>query len=103
MSVVRAMASNDDHQSMDFPLLGAPAKTPNIRGRLHAICALYAHTQDPKARLELLDRLEELALQAAHELAVDLLENGWKPEIDAYAQFCACGAALDDVRPRPRR
>ena len=103
MGVLRAVACNDDIGSADFSLLGAPAKPPSIRGRLHAICALYAHTQDPKARLELLDRLEELALQAAHELAVDLLENGWKPEIDAYAQFCACGALLDDVRPRPRR
>ena len=103
MGAMRAVACNDEGRDMDFALLGAPAKTPNIRGRLHALCALYAHTQDPKARLELLDRLEELALQAAHELAVDLLENGWKPEADAYAQFCACGAALDDVRPRPRR
>lgn len=103
MSVMRAVACNDDGQAMEYSLLGAPPTTPNIRGRLHAICALYAHTCDPKARLELLDRLEELALQAAHELAVDLLENGWKPEIDAYAQFCACGAALNDVRPRPRR
>ena len=102
MSLIKSMACNDDERP-EMSLLGAPERQMNIRGRLHAICALYAHTQDPRSRLELLDRLEELALQAAHELAVDLLENGWRPEADAFAQFCGCGAALNDVRPQPRR
>jgi len=100
--MIGSTACNDDERS-DASLLGAPPPGVNIRGRLHVICALYAHTQDPKARLELLDRLEDLAMQAAHELAVDLLENGWRPEVEAFAQFCACGASLNDVRPRPRR
>ena len=103
MGSMKSIACNDDERT-GLSLLGAPAAAPvNIRGRLHALCALYAHTQDPKARMELLDRLEELALQTGHEMAVDLLENGWRPEAEAFAQFCACGAALDDVRPRPRR
>ena len=102
MGSMKSVACNDDERS-GLSLLGAPAAPVNIRGRLHALCALYAHTQDPKARMELLDRLEELALQTGHEMAVDLLENGWRPEAEAFAQFCACGAALDDVRPRPRR
>lgn len=51
---------------------------PDVRTRLHAICALYAHSPNAKARTDLLDKLEELTLQAAMMLAVDLLENGWQ-------------------------
>lgn len=55
----------------DFPLLGSLSDPPDIRSRLHVICALYAHTPRLDARLALLDSLENLALQAAHLLAVD--------------------------------
>ena len=55
-----------------------PLARPDIRTRLHAICALYAHSPNTKARIDLLDKLEELTMQAAMMLAVDLLENGWQ-------------------------
>jgi hypothetical protein len=51
---------------------------PNIRGRLHVICALYAYTPCSQARLELLDRLEQLTLQAALALATELVEDEWQ-------------------------
>ncbi len=64
----------------EFSLLGSSFETPNIRGRLHAICALYAHTPAHERRLELVDALEELTLEVAHLMALDLLENGWRPD-----------------------
>jgi hypothetical protein len=65
---------------MKFPPSRSPMETPDIRSRLHVICALYAHTPCPKARIALLDSLEQLTLQVAQSLAVDLLENGWRSE-----------------------
>lgn len=64
----------------EFRLLSSTFEPPNIRARLHAICALYAYTPVQNRRMELLDTLEELTLQVAHLLAVDLLENGWRPD-----------------------
>ena len=64
----------------EFSLLGSSFEAPNIRGRLHAICALYAHTPAQERRLELLDALEALTLEVAHLMALDLLDNGWRPE-----------------------
>lgn len=64
----------------EFPLLSSTFEPPNIRARLHAICALYAHTPVQDRRMELLDALEDLTLQTAHLLAIDLLENGWLPD-----------------------
>lgn len=64
----------------EFPLLSSTFEAPNIRARLHAICALYAYTPVQNRRMELLDALEDLTLQVAHLLAVDLLDNGWRPE-----------------------
>jgi hypothetical protein len=62
------------------PLLQAPSPRLEVRARLHAICALYAHTRSPQHRLDLLEQLEDMTLEAAHLLAVDLLRNGWKEE-----------------------
>lgn len=64
----------------EFPLLSSDFEPPNIRARLHAICALYAYTPAQNRRMELLDALEDLTLQVAHLLAVDLLDNGWRPD-----------------------
>ena len=64
---------------LEFPMLGSLSDPPDIRARLHAICALYAYTRNPADRLALMDRLEDLTLETAHLLAVDLLENGWMP------------------------
>jgi hypothetical protein len=61
-------------------LLHAPAPPLDIRARLHAICALYAHARTQAQRLALLEQLEDMALEAAHLLAVDLLRNGWRPD-----------------------
>lgn len=52
---------------------------PQIRSRLHVICALYAHTPSVERRMALLDHLETLTLEAAAALAQDLLEKGWRP------------------------
>lgn len=66
--------------------LGAPSvlhstfQPPSIRARLHVLCALYAHTPSPSRRLELLDSLEGQVLELAHLMALDLLNNGWRPE-----------------------
>ena len=67
-------------QLAEVSLLHATTPAPDIRERLHAICALYAHTRSPEQRLALLERLEGLALETAHIMAVDLLANGWKPD-----------------------
>jgi hypothetical protein len=64
----------------EFSLLGSTFEPPNIRGRLHAICALYAHTPAQDRRLELVNALEELTLEVAHLMALDLLDNGWRPD-----------------------
>lgn len=63
----------------EFSLLGSSFEPPNIRARLHAICALYAYTPVHERRQELLDGLESLTLEVAHLMALDLLENGWRP------------------------
>ena len=34
----------------------------------------------PAQRLALLEQLEDMALETAHLLAVDLLRNGWRPD-----------------------
>lgn len=64
----------------DFPELKASTQAPNIRSRLHVICALYAHTDQPDRRLVLLDHLERLTLEAAESLAAHLLASGWRPQ-----------------------
>jgi hypothetical protein len=80
--MAQASMPDEDMNSFDhdFPLLGSLSDPPDIRSRLHVICALYAHTPRLEARLALLDSLENLALQAAHLLAVELLESGWAPD-----------------------
>lgn len=67
-------------QRAETSLLHAPPPAVEVRTRLHAICALYAHTRSPAQRLALLGQLEVMALEAAHLLAVDLLKNGWRPD-----------------------
>ena len=80
-----------------FPMLGSLARPPTLRRRLQVLCALYAHSRHPSQRAALLDELERMALETAHILAVDLLENGWRPPE---------AAALEQrppMRPRQRR
>jgi hypothetical protein len=77
-----------------FPLLGSVAKMPDIRARLHTICALYSHAPNLEHRIALLDTLENLALQTAQILAVELLECGWRPD---------AGLTDPDGGPQPRR
>lgn len=73
----------DQAPPSEFSLLGSSFEPPNIRARLHAICALYAYTPVQERRQELLDGLEALTLEVAHLMALDLLENGWRPEPSA--------------------
>jgi hypothetical protein len=73
----------DSAPPSEFSLLGSDFQAPNIRGRLHAICALYAHTPAHERRIELVNALEELTLEVAHLMALDLLDNGWRPEAAA--------------------
>lgn len=61
-------------------VLHSTFQPPSIRARLHVLCALYAHTPSPARRLELLDSLEGQVLELAHLMALDLLNNGWRPE-----------------------
>ena len=99
----RVSMPDDDLASFenDFPLLGSLSDPPDIRSRLHVICALYAHTPKLEARLALLDSLEALALQAAHLLAVELLESGWAP--DGWSIFKRnSDRETDNVRPLSR-
>lgn len=77
----------------EFSLLGSSFEPPNIRARLHAICALYAYTPVQERRQELLDGLEALTLEVAHLMALDLLENGWRPD----------AASPSPLRPSPSR
>jgi len=70
----------DTTPASEFSLLGSAFEAPNIRGRLHAICALYAYTPVQERRAELVDSLEHLTLEVAHLMALDLLENGWRPD-----------------------
>ena len=101
-----AIPSDDDQDDcfdLTFPPSRSPIETPDIRSRLHVICALYAHTPCPKARIALLDSLERLALQAAQALAVDLLENGWRSERNGLAHSYLGDHATVEVRPQPRR
>lgn len=70
---------DEDPPAREFPLLYSTADPPNIRSRLHVICALYAHTEGAENRLILLDQLEAMTLEAAQHLALELLEAGWRP------------------------
>jgi hypothetical protein len=47
---------------------------------VQALCALYVHARSPAHRLAVLEQLEDMTLETAHLLAVDLLRNGWRPE-----------------------
>ena len=67
-------------QSADNPLLHAPAPPLDVRARVQALCALYAHARSPAQRLAVLEQLEDMTLETAHLLAVDLLRNGWRPD-----------------------
>lgn len=51
----------------------------DLRSQLHVICALYAYAPTLDRRLALLDHLENLARQAIHLKARELLESGWRP------------------------
>lgn len=70
----------DKYEERSRDLLGSLAVPPDIRARLHAICALYAHSRTPKGQASLLDLLELMTLEAAQLLATDLLDNGWRPD-----------------------
>jgi hypothetical protein len=61
-------------------LLGSTIERPQIRARLHTICALYAHAPTAAARTRLLDEMETMTLQVAATLAEELLEAGWRPD-----------------------
>ena len=74
----------DESEVRDFPELKASVPAPNIRSRLHVICALYAHTDQPDRRLVLLDHLERLTFEAAETLAVHLLASGWRPQASSH-------------------
>ncbi len=63
-----------------FPLLRSLFEAPHIRDRLHTICSLYYYSRSADIRRGLLSRLEDLTFEVAHLLAIDLLENGWRPE-----------------------
>ncbi|MNL47208.1 hypothetical protein D3C87_1699810 [compost metagenome] len=67
-------------QLAENALLHAPPPPLDIRARLHTLCALYANARTPAQRVALLERLEDMALETAHLLAVDLLRNGWRPD-----------------------
>ena len=67
-------------QLSEVSLLHAPPPVLDVRARVHSICALYAHARSPDQRLALLAQLEDMTLEAAHLLAVDLLRNGWRPD-----------------------
>lgn len=67
-------------QLSEASLLHSEPPAVDIRERLHGICALYAHARTPQQRLALLERLEELTLETAHLLAIDLLRNGWRDD-----------------------
>lgn len=60
-------------------LLGGVRAPPDIRARLHTICALYAHAASAEQRLKLLDGLEAMALETAAMMADELLDAGWRP------------------------
>jgi hypothetical protein len=72
----------DDESKAEFPLLYSTAEPPSIRSRLHVICALYANAVTVEQRLTLLDHLEALAHEAAALMAVELLDGGWRPDVD---------------------
>jgi hypothetical protein len=63
-------------EEREFPLLYKAFEPPNIRARLHTICALYAHTPQPERRHELLDALEKMTLELAAMMAQEMLESG---------------------------
>ena len=73
------MMGNTEHNVYD--LMGSRLTPPDLRARLHGICALYAHTRGRAERIALLEQLEQMALEAAQILAIDMLENGWRPDV----------------------
>ena len=88
----------DSVPASEFSLLGSAFETPNIRGRMHAICALYAYTPVQERRAELLDALEDLTLEVAHLMALDLLENGWRPDPPASSSPAPWPPARSEAR-----
>jgi hypothetical protein len=66
----------DDASEPSWLLLNSLRPLPDVRDRLHSICALYAYTNSAHDRLALLDHLEDIALQAAAQMAHELLEQG---------------------------
>jgi hypothetical protein len=72
-------------EPLRFPDLEPGLGLPPMRPRLHVLCALYAHSRQLDQRLSVLDSLEELTLQVAQTLAVELLEKGWRPATKAAA------------------
>jgi hypothetical protein len=67
-------------QRAEVSLSHAPSPPFDVRARLHAICALYCHTRSPAQRGALLEQMEDMTLEVAHVLALDLLRNGWRPD-----------------------
>jgi hypothetical protein len=67
-------------QLAEIALAHAPATPFDVRARLHAICALYCHTRSPDKREAVLEQMEDMTLEIAHVMAVDLLRNGWRPD-----------------------
>jgi hypothetical protein len=63
-----------------YPSLRSMFEPPQIRARLHTICALYYYSPRKDLRRALLEKMEDLTLELAHLLALDLLENGWRPD-----------------------
>ncbi len=77
------LVAADDQDGWPWPvpdLLHSQFEPPDIRARLQTILALYAHTRGPDQRRQILKRLEEMTLQVAHLMALDLIEHGWRPD-----------------------
>jgi hypothetical protein len=78
ISELAALIDAEDLQPL-YPPLRSMFQPPQIRARLHTICALYYYSPRKDLRRALLEKMEDLTLELAHLLALDLLENGWRP------------------------
>jgi hypothetical protein len=67
-------------QLSDNPLLHAAPPVLDVRARVQALCALYVHARSTAQRLAVLEQMEDMTLETAHLLAIDLLRNGWRPD-----------------------
>ena len=77
-------------------MIDPDVQLPRARLRLLGLCNLLSYSADADASAALTKQIEQTALDIGYVFAVDLLQQGWKPNPSIAAEL---EARLSDASP----